>query len=81
MKTHIIISAIASLVVFAANPASASTSAGNAPQSAKVERSTSGVVPALSKQGYDRQAGMHSYEMRGAQARASVTLAAAEYNH
>jgi hypothetical protein len=54
MKTHIILPAIASLALFAANPVWASTSAGNAPQGgAKVENSTGVVFAQLSPARYE----------------------------
>jgi hypothetical protein len=66
MKTHIIIPALASLALFAANAASASTPTGNAPRSAKVEKSAGDTVSAK----YGRQAGIYeTYEMHGGAAR------------
>ncbi|SEB91747.1 hypothetical protein SAMN05444161_0139 [Rhizobiales bacterium GAS191] len=50
MKMHIIIAAIASLALIAANPASARPSRGNVPQSAQIEKSTGSIAlasPAL----------------------------------
>jgi hypothetical protein len=56
MKMHIIIPAIASLALFAANPASALTQTANPLQGATLAEPTDGIVFAVSKDGYDCRA-------------------------
>ena len=52
MKMHIIVPALISLALLAANPAGASSSTVNAPQATSAE-STEGTVFAVLKTGYD----------------------------
>jgi hypothetical protein len=71
MKAHIIIPAIASLALFTANAASASSPTATAPQSAKVEKGTGGIVSPMSK------GRMQAYEKHGQAA--PVVMAGVEH--